>query len=88
MKETNSLNEIWTEKWNNRYSKPEFAYGEEPNNYLKENLINLPVGKILFPAEGEGRNPVFASKIGWKVTAFDISKEGQKKPSNLRRKMM
>ena len=32
-----------------------------------------------FPAEGEGRNAVFAAKLGWAVSAFDISVEGKKK---------
>ena len=73
------MNDTWTDRWNDRYSKNEFAYGEQPNNYLKEHLEKLPVGKILFPAEGEGRNAVFAAKLGWSVSAFDISMEGRKK---------
>ena len=32
------MDETWIERWNERYSKQEFAYGEEPNNYLKEQL--------------------------------------------------
>jgi hypothetical protein len=69
----------WVDRWNDRYSGDEFAYGEQPNNYLREQLGKLPVGKILFPAEGEGRNAVFAAGLGWTVAAFDISVEGQKK---------
>lgn len=69
--------------WDDRYSKEEFAYGEQPNNYLKEQLEKLPIGTILFPAEGEGRNAVFAAKTGWTVSAFDISKEGKKKALRL-----
>ena len=61
----NNQNDIWTSRWNDRYSKDEYAYGEEPNRYLKEQLEKLAVGKILFPAEGEGRNAVFAAKLGW-----------------------
>jgi SAM-dependent methyltransferase len=73
------MNDTWTERWNDRYSKEEFAYGEQPNIYLKEQLGKLKPGKILFPAEGEGRNAVFAAKLGWAVSAFDISVEGKKK---------
>ncbi len=73
------MNNSWVNRWNDRYSKNEFAYGEQPNNYLKEQLEKLPVGAILFPAEGEGRNAVFAAKLGWAVSAFDISTEGKKK---------
>ena len=73
----------WTKRWNDRYSNDEFAYGEEPNNYLKEQIEKLEIGTILFPAEGEGRNAIFAAKSGWKVSAFDISEEGKNKALKL-----
>jgi 2-polyprenyl-3-methyl-5-hydroxy-6-metoxy-1,4-benzoquinol methylase len=75
--------ELWIDRWNERYSKEEFAYGEQPNHYLKEQLGKLQAGAILFPAEGEGRNAVFAAKLGWTVSAFDISIEGKKKALRL-----
>jgi SAM-dependent methyltransferase len=75
--------ERWTNRWNDRFSNEEFAYGEEPNNYLKEQLQKLSPGNILFPAEGEGRNAVFAARLGWTVSAFDISVEGKKKALKL-----
>ena len=77
------MNDFWTEKWNERYSNEEFAYGVLPNNYLKEQLEKLDVGTILFPAEGEGRNAVYAAKLGWNVSAFDISVEGKNKAARL-----
>lgn len=80
------MTDVWTNRWNDRYAGEEFAYGEEPNNYLKEQLIKFDTGKILFPAEGEGRNAVFAAKIGWTVSAFDISNEGLKKALQLAEK--
>ncbi|CAI2768978.1 class I SAM-dependent methyltransferase [Flavobacterium collinsii] len=73
----------WTERWNDRYSTEEFAYGTAPNNYLKETLEKLDIGTILFPAEGEGRNAVYAAKLGWNVSAFDISSEGKNKALKL-----
>ncbi|WP_294965762.1 class I SAM-dependent methyltransferase [uncultured Flavobacterium sp.] len=73
----------WTQRWDDRYKSEEFAYGEEPNNYLKEQLEKLNPSTILFPAEGEGRNAVFAAKLGWKVSAFDISEEGKNKAIKL-----
>ena len=77
------MSDAWTGRWNDRYSNDEFAYGEHPNNYLKEQLEKLNVGKILFPAEGEGRNAVFAATLGWTVSAFDISIEGKNKALRL-----
>ena len=77
------MTEPWVERWNERYSNAGFAYGEEPNNFLKEQLVKLAPGKILLPAEGEGRNAVFAASMGWTVAAFDISEAGKKKALQL-----
>lgn len=73
----------WTQRWDDRYKSEEFAYGEEPNNFLKEQLEKLNPATILFPAEGEGRNAIFAAKLGWQVSAFDISQEGRNKALKL-----
>jgi 2-polyprenyl-3-methyl-5-hydroxy-6-metoxy-1,4-benzoquinol methylase len=77
------MSDIWTDRWNDRYSKEEYAYGEQPNDYLQQQLQKLEPGAILFPAEGEGRNAVFAAKRGWNVSAFDISTEGRNKALRL-----
>ena len=69
--------------WDQRYSQPDFVYGKKPNEYLKAKLVDLSSGRILFPAEGEGRNEVFAAKFGWDVFAFDSSIEGKKKADSL-----
>ena len=65
--------------WNERYCNEEYIYGTLPNEYLKEKLKDLKAGKILFPAEGEGRNAVYAAVKGWESEAFDQSEEGKKK---------
>ena len=67
------------EFWNARYSESEFAYGTEPNAFFKATIQSLPVGRILFPAEGEGRNAVYAASLGWDVVAFDQSEAGKEK---------
>jgi len=69
--------------WNSRYSESDYAYGEDSNEYLRLKLSGLKPGRILFPAEGEGRNAVHAATLGWEVTAFDISAEGKKKADTL-----
>lgn len=65
--------------WDNRYQQKEYAYGITPNDFLKEQLPKFSIGSALFPAEGEGRNAVYAATLGWNVSAFDQSEEGQKK---------
>ena len=68
-----------TEFWNERYGTDIYAYGVEPNEFYKNLLTGLQPGRILFPAEGEGRNAVFAATLGWQVSAFDVSIEGKRK---------
>lgn len=70
--------------WDDRYSDEEYAYGIAPNVFLKESIDKFKLkGDMLFPAEGEGRNAVYAAKCGLKVTAFDTSIEGRKKALKL-----
>ncbi len=72
------------EFWDERYGAKDYAYGETPNDYFKSALNTYqPKGKLLLPAEGEGRNAVYAAQLGLDVTAFDISVEGQKKANQL-----
>lgn len=69
--------------WDQRYATEEYVYGTEPNLFFHDELGKLNPGKLLLPAEGEGRNAVFAATRGWKVTAFDNSIEAQKKAFRL-----
>lgn len=67
------------EIWNERYAQSGFAYGDAPNVFLQMQLPKIETGKILFAAEGEGRNAVFAATLGWEVSAFDWSEDGKNK---------
>ncbi len=68
--------------WNKRYKEEAYVYGVKPNEYLKENLP-VKTGKILLPADGEGRNSLFAALKGWEVTAFDYSQSAIDKANAL-----
>jgi len=72
--------------WDQRYSQKGYVYGEDPNEYFKNQLDGVPPGKILLPAEGEGRNAAYAAALGWEVYAFDISQQGKLKAEALSRK--
>lgn len=63
--------------WNERYGAEAYAYGTKPNQFLAEHIAFLPIGKVLFAAEGEGRNAVFAAQNGIHVAAFDTSEKGK-----------
>lgn len=71
--------------WDDRFGQAEYVYGKNPNAFFKEMLDPLAVGKLLLPAEGEGRNAVYAAEKGWEVTAIDFSKDGQQKALALAR---
>ena len=51
--------------------------------FLQSQLGSIPKGTLLFPAEGEGRNAVYAAQQGHEVHAFDLSTEGQEKAQAL-----
>lgn len=80
-------NEQYQTKWDDRYRQPGFAYGKSPNQFFKEQLSQLPPGRILMPADGEGRNGVYAATLGWQVTSTDLSTEGQTKALLLAKKL-
>ncbi len=70
--------------WDARYSAEEYIYGKEPNVFLKEFLNNISIkGIALFPAEGEGRNAVYAATQGWDVFAYDQSEVAKQKAEKL-----
>jgi len=71
------------DEWNKRFGKKDYFYGTEPNAFVKEQLLKLKPGKILFLAEGEGRNSVYAAKLGWDVDAVDFSISGKEKAERL-----
>ena len=71
------------EMWDQRYSTDSYVYGTEPNEYFRKGLEGLQPGRILLPAEGEGRNAVHAARLGWEVSAFDQSSAGRNKALQL-----
>jgi SAM-dependent methyltransferase len=78
-----SWDEQYKNRWDTRYKEQGHAYGKDPNLFFKEWLQKSEPGSILMPADGEGRNGVFAAQSGWKVTSFDLSTEGKSKALEL-----
>lgn len=71
--------------WDARYQSTEYQYGINPNDFFAEQIANIPVGRILIPAAGEGRDAIYAGKKGWEVYAFDLSEQGEAKALKLAR---
>lgn len=60
--------------WDARYaSAPDLVWTGEPNRFAVEELADLPPGRALDLAAGEGRNAVWLAARGWDVTAVDFS---------------
>lgn len=62
--------------WDERFSGPQLAYGEAPNDFLVEVTARLPRGRALSLGEGEGRNAMHLARQGYAVTALDASSAG------------
>lgn len=69
--------------WNARYSEPELAYGDEPNDFLRSVADQIPPGPVLCLAEGQGRNAVFLAGLGHPTTAVDLSEVGLRRAAEL-----
>lgn len=69
--------------WDERYSAEEYVYGKDPNEFFEEHLSKLKPGRLLLPGEGEGRNAIFAAKLGWQVDANDQSIVAKSKAEKL-----
>ena len=72
-------------RWDERFGGKGFAFGKEPNPFLKKHIRLLPKGKALDIATGEGRNAVFLAQHGFEVDAVDISGVGLKKAQKFAR---
>jgi SAM-dependent methyltransferase len=64
-------------EWDARYAEaPALEWGSEPNRWVVRELADLPPGRALDLAAGEGRNAVWLARRGWTVTAVDFSQVG------------
>ena len=62
--------------WNERYGQHKFAYGQEPNDFIKENIGKLMPGPVLSLGEGDGRNAIYLARQSFSVHAVDLSDVG------------
>lgn len=72
------------DRWNERYSAPDYIFGTGPNRFLASQASRLRRGqRALCIADGEGRNSVWLAEQGLEVSAFDFSPIGVDKARNL-----
>lgn len=74
------------ERWEERFSSPDYVFGTEPNAFLKKQASRLSRGqRALSLADGEGRNGVWLAMQGLDVLSVDFSPKALAKAEALAR---
>jgi SAM-dependent methyltransferase len=69
--------------WDERYAASDLVWSREPNRFVAAELADLPPGKAVDLAAGEGRNAIWLASRGWSVTAVDFSRVALDKGARL-----
>lgn len=59
--------------WDERYEQRELVWSAEPNVFVERELAELPPGRALDLAAGEGRNAIWLAEQGHDVEAVEFS---------------
>ncbi|GAB2737707.1 class I SAM-dependent methyltransferase [Salinifilum aidingensis] len=69
--------------WDQRYRETALLWTSGPNRWVEQHTADLPPGRALDLASGEGRNALWLAERGWRVTAVDFSPVGVDKAREL-----
>ncbi|MGI8623464.1 MAG: class I SAM-dependent methyltransferase [Solirubrobacteraceae bacterium] len=69
--------------WDQRYAGTDLIWTAAPNRFLAAEVPDLPSGRALDLACGEGRNAVWLAERGWQVTGVDFSQVALDKAARL-----
>jgi SAM-dependent methyltransferase len=61
------------EDWDRRYAAVENLWATRPNRFLVAEVAEIPTGRALDLACGEGQNAIWLASLGWDVTGVDYS---------------
>jgi SAM-dependent methyltransferase len=61
------------EDWDRRYAAVENLWAMRPNRFLVAEVAEIPPGRALDLACGEGQNAIWLASLGWDVTGVDYS---------------
>lgn len=74
------------ERWEERFSSPDYVFGTEPNAFLRKQASRFKRGqRALSLADGEGRNGVWLALQGVEVLSVDFSPKALAKAESLAR---
>ena len=71
------------EAWDERYAATDLIWSAGPNQFVEAECADLPPGRALDLAAGEGRNAIWLARRGWDVTAVDFSRVALEKGRTL-----
>lgn len=71
------------EAWDRRYAAADLVWSVTPNQFVAAELADVPPGRAVDLAAGEGRNAIWLAGRGWRVTAVDFSGVGLDKGRRL-----
>jgi SAM-dependent methyltransferase len=60
-------------QWDDRYRDTELVWSAGPNAFVEDICRDLPPGRSIDLAAGEGRNALWLAERGWQSTAVDFS---------------
>ncbi len=63
-------------QWDERYRGDDLVWTDTPNQFLVAEAVELPAGRAVDLACGEGRNSIWLAERGWTVTGVDFSSVG------------
>jgi SAM-dependent methyltransferase len=61
------------DEWDARYAGTDLVWGPGANRWVVEYTSDLPPGRAVDLACGEGRNALFLAERGWTVIGVDFS---------------
>lgn len=68
-----TLRRMDVQMWNDRYRDSELVWSAGPNQFVEAVCADLPPGRAIDLAAGEGRNAIWLAERGWDATALDFS---------------
>lgn len=69
--------------WDRRYASSPLVWSSGPNAVVAHETADLPPGRALDLAAGEGRNALWLAEHGWRVTAVDFSAVATRRTAEL-----
>jgi SAM-dependent methyltransferase len=69
--------------WNERYAEHDLVWGAAPNRWVEQETRDLPPGRAIDLASGEGRNAIWLAGRGWRVQGVDFSEAGLARAAQL-----